>query len=72
MENDYYLWLCFTDRGIVYFNGNTKLDFIQKLFLLQGICNFECHYVNDDAILCILQSYLEDCFGLEYIGGLYE
>lgn len=65
---DEFIWLCFTDRGIVYFEGNIRLSFIENLFKLQSIKNYECHYVNNETTLIALQSYMEDCFGIEYNG----
>lgn len=73
MKHDYYLWLCFTDKGIIYFNGKQSLKEVEYILKQYHKCkDYECHYVNEETILIALQSYLEDCFGLEYIGGLYE
>lgn len=73
MQHDYYLWLCFSDKGVIYLNGKLPLNNVEYILKQYHKCkDFECHYVNEETILIALKSFLEDCFGLEYTGVLYE
>lgn len=73
MQHGYYLWLCFTDKGVIYFSGKLPLKNVEYILKQHHKCkDFECHYVNEETILIALQSFLEDCFGLEHTGVLYE
>lgn len=73
MQHDYYLWLCFTDKGVRYFSGKLPLNNVEYILKQYYKCkDFECHYVDEETILIALKSFLENCFRLEYTGVLYE
>ena len=43
MQHDYYLWLCFTDRGIIYFNGKQSLKNVEYILKEYHKCkDYEC------------------------------
>lgn len=68
MEYDYYLWLCFTDKGIIYFNGKQSLKEVEYILRQYHKCkDFEIHLIDSDTYLFFLKNYLEDCLQLEYV-----
>ena len=68
-----YLWIAFTDKyGLITFDGNYSCDYVQSLLKLYGCKNYELHLTNEETLRFFLENYLEGCYELEYIGGLYE
>lgn len=62
-----YIWICFTDKlGIVLFDGEYSITFIQQLLKLKGCKDYEIHLADNSTYLFFLQNYLEDCLQLEY------
>lgn len=66
------VWLCITDKGITYFPISFKLKEVNQILNNLGCKNYECHYADNETILPIISYYLEDCYGLEYMGVDYE
>lgn len=65
---DNYVWLAFTDKyGLVWFNGEYSIKFIEQLLQLKGCKDFEIHLADQSTYWFFIRNYLDDCLQLEYV-----